>query len=127
MRVLLTGGTGLIGRRLVQRLIDRGDVPVVLSRRADKARLRPSLRGAEVIQGDPNVAGAWDAVLDGCDAVINLVGHNLFAQRWNDDVKKLMRDSRVHATDNLVEAIRMSSRRPKALIQASAIGYYGPH
>ncbi len=127
MRVFLTGGTGLIGRSLVRRLLDRGDQPVILTRRADQARLKPSLKGVEVVQGDPTAPGPWDAALDGCDAVINLVGHNLFAERWDAEVKRKIRDSRVFATDNVVSSIARASSRPKVLVQASAIGFYGPH
>ncbi len=127
MRVFLTGGTGLIGRQLVRSLIDRGDQPVILTRHADKARLKPSLKGAEIVQGDPNVNGNWDRAVDGCDAVINLAGHNIFAQRWNAEVKQTIRDSRVHATENVVGAISRATAPPKVLVQASAIGYYGTH
>lgn len=126
MRVLLTGGSGLIGRRLVRRLVDRGDQPVILTRRADPARLNPALKGAEVVQGDPTAPGPWDAAVDGCDAVLNLVGHNLFARRWDAEVKRKIRESRVAATENVVSAIARAADRPKVLVQASAIGYYGP-
>ena len=126
MRVFLTGGTGLIGRGIVQTLIARGDTPVILSRAADKARMNPSLKGAEIIQGDPMMPGAWESAVDGCDAAINLVGHNLFAKRWSPEVKAQIRDSRVVGTENLVAAIARSANRPKTLVQASAIGYYGP-
>ncbi len=127
MRVFVTGGTGLIGRRVCQRLIDRGDRPVILSRRADRARLNPALRGAEIVQGDPVAPGAWETALDGCDAVVNLVGHNLFAERWDAEVKRKIRDSRIRATEHVVTAIARASTRPTILVQASAIGYYGPH
>jgi uncharacterized protein len=126
MRVFLTGGTGLIGRGIVRVLIGRGDTPVILSRASDKARLNPALRGAEIVQGDPGIAGPWESAVDGCDAAINLVGHNLFAQRWTPEVKAKIRDSRVVGTENLVAAIARSANRPKTLVQASAIGYYGP-
>lgn len=126
MRVFLTGGTGLIGRLLTRSLIARGDTPVILSRSADKARLKPALKGAEIIQGDPMVTGAWESAVDGCDAAINLVGHNLFAERWSPEVKAKIRDSRVVSTDHLVAAISRSALKPKTMVQASAIGFYGP-
>lgn len=125
MRVFLTGGTGLIGRRLVQKLIERGDTPVILSRSADIARRSPSLRGIQVIQGDPGHSGAWETAVDGCDAVINLVGQSLFAKRWSSEVKQTIRDSRVYSTENVVQAIGRATSKPKILVQASAIGYYG--
>ena len=126
MRVFLTGGTGLIGRRIARKLVDRGDTPVVLSRYADKARLNPAMAGAEIVQGDPGVAGAWDTALAGCEAVLNLVGHNLFAERWNAESKRKIRDSRVYGTEHVVEAIRRAPKPPTVLVQASAIGFYGP-
>ncbi|HEX8201932.1 MAG TPA: NAD-dependent epimerase/dehydratase family protein, partial [Isosphaeraceae bacterium] len=126
MRVFLTGGTGLIGRRLVRRLVERGDRPVILSRQADRARLDPALAGGELVQGDPTAPGPWDRALDGCDAVVNLVGHNVFAGRWSPEVKRTIRDSRVYGTENIVAAIARAKGRPRVLVQASAIGYYGP-
>jgi uncharacterized protein (TIGR01777 family) len=127
MRVFLTGGTGLIGRRLVRRLVERGDRPVILSRQADRARINPALAGSELVQGDPTVPGPWDRALDGCEAVVNLVGHNVFAGRWSPEVKRQIRDSRVYGTENIVAAMARVASPPKVLVQGSAIGYYGPH
>lgn len=127
MRVFLTGGTGLIGRGIVRRLLERGDEPIVLSRRADAVRREPAMRPVRVIQGDPSSRGNWEEALDGCDAVINLVGYNLFAKRWSAKVKRTIRDSRVYSTENVVRAIQRAHNPPKVLVQASAIGYYGPH
>lgn len=126
MKVFITGGSGLIGRGIMQRLQARGDQPVILSRRADEIRRGRNMRGIEVIQGDPTVAGAWELGLDGCDAVINLAGHNLFAQRWNASVKAQIRDSRVLSTQNIASAIARGKNPPKVLVQGSAIGFYGP-
>lgn len=127
MRVFLTGGTGSIGRNLVRRLAERGDQPVILSRRADHVRRDPAMRVFTVVQGDPTEPGPWQSEVDGCDAVINLAGHNIFADRWSTRVKRLIRDSRVYSTENVAAAIGMARNTPKVLVQASAIGYYGPH
>ena len=126
-RVFVTGGTGLIGRRLVQRLIERGDQPLILTRRADEVRRDPAARSLTFIQGDPNTRGDWFAAVDGCDAVINLVGHNVFSDRWNAEVKRKIRDSRVYGTENVVAAISAARSRPSVLVQSSAVGYYGVH
>lgn len=126
MRVLVTGGSGLIGRRLVRRILEAGGRPVVVSRRADELRREREARDYEVVQGDPMVAGGWQQAVDGCDAVVNLVGHNVFAERWTGQVKRKIRDSRVYSTDNVVSAIAAAKARPDVLVQASAVGYYGP-
>jgi uncharacterized protein (TIGR01777 family) len=127
MRVFITGGSGLVGRHLIDKLIERGDQPVLLSRRSDEIRRDPAMRGRTVIQGDPTTPGRWESALDGCDAVVNLAGHNIFSKRWNAAVKRQIRDSRVYATETVVAAIARAKSRPKVLVQASAIGYYGPH
>jgi uncharacterized protein (TIGR01777 family) len=127
MRVFITGGSGLIGRRLVERLGERGDQAVILSRRADHLRRDPAMRGRTIVQGDPSTPDRWESELDGCDAVVNLAGHNLFSDRWNAQVKRKIRDSRVYSTEHVVTAIERAKTPPRTLVQASAIGYYGPH
>ncbi|MCI0683242.1 MAG: TIGR01777 family oxidoreductase [Gemmataceae bacterium] len=129
MRVFVSGGTGLIGNVLVPRLLDRGDAVAVLSRRPEHAK---QLWGArvEVVGGDPMLAGPWSDAAAGCDAVVNLAGEGIFKRRWNADFKQLIRDSRVKSTDNVVAALAKHPRRAdgtaKTLVNASAIGYYGP-
>jgi uncharacterized protein (TIGR01777 family) len=129
MRVFLTGGTGLIGKRLVRQFLGRGDQVTVLTRRYAAARqmLGPDCGLAE---GDPTQPGDWADAVGDCDAVIHLAGENVFGRRWNAAFKQLLVDSRVKSTQNVVEALRRRPRRgdgqPKVLVNASAIGYYGP-
>lgn len=127
MRVFITGGTGLIGHNLARTLREAGHHPVILSRRADEVRRNPDMWGYQVVAGDPTSPGRWQDEVDGCDAVVNLAGHNLFAERWSSAVKAKIRDSRVHAAEQLVAAVRGASTRPMIFVQGSAIGYYGPH
>ena len=127
MRVFVTGGTGMIGRRLVQALKARGDTPVILSRKADETRRSPSLRGIKVVQGDPSADGPWAEAVDGCDAVVNLAGQNVFSGRWNPEIKRQLRDSRVYGAEHVVNAIGRARQKPSVLVQGSAIGYYGFH
>lgn len=126
MRVFVTGGTGVIGRRLIERLAARGDKAVVLTRSAEKAGRIPALKDHEIVEGDPSSPGAWEQSLDGCDSVVNLVGQNIFEKRWNTEIKKQLRESRIISTRNVVAAIGKAANRPQALVHASAIGYYGP-
>lgn len=118
MRVFVTGGTGLVGRRVVARLRDRGDDVIILSRSP----------GAGVV-GDPTVAGPWLDQLATCDAVIHLAGEPIAAHRWTTRFRQKVRDSRVVSTGLIAEALAKSPRRadgsPKVLVNASAVGYYG--
>jgi len=129
MKVLVMGGTGLVGRRLVQRLRERGDEVTVLTRRPEAARTWIAA-GCAVLGGDPMEAGPWMAAVHDADAVINLVGEPVFGRRWNEAYKSLLRDSRVLSTKHAVDAMRAQPCRAdgqsKTLVNASAIGYYGP-
>ncbi len=127
MRVFITGGTGLVGRRLVAALAGRRDEPVVLTRRPHEAE---QLLGAHirVVNGDPLKPGAWMETVASCDAVVNLAGENIFARRWKEDFKRLLLESRREATRNVVTALKArTGAEAPTLINASAIGYYGPH
>ncbi len=130
MRVFLTGGTGLIGARLIGQLLRRGDQPVLLTRRYNVARQRFGPE-CELVEGDPMQPGDWQTKLETCDAVVNLAGENIFNRRWNAKFKELMFDSRVKTTRNVVEGLKRGPKRPdglpRILVNASAIGYYGPH
>jgi uncharacterized protein (TIGR01777 family) len=127
MRVFITGGSGLIGRHLAHSLLEAGNDPVILSRNADHVRRKPEMWPYQVVSGDPATPGRWQEEVDGCDAVVSLAGHNLFAERWSPEVKVRIRDSRVHAAEQVVAAIKHAHAKPKVMVLGSAIGYYGVH
>jgi len=122
MRVFITGGTGLVGRRLIPTLRQQGHEVVLLTR---SPRVSTTASGTMSIHGDPTQAGTWQEEIARCDAVINLAGENLFAHRWNAEQKRHIRDSRVLATRHVVDAIGRSAGRCGILVNASAVGYYG--
>jgi uncharacterized protein (TIGR01777 family) len=130
MRIFVAGGSGLVGTRLIRALSQRGDEVVLLTRRPEAVQetFGPS---AQVVSGDPTQPGPWMESVDGCDAVVNLAGENLFARRWNEAFKQLLHDSRVRSTETIVQALarqpRTAAGAAKVLVNASAIGYYGPH
>src|SRR5262245_54369882 len=104
MRILIAGGTGLVGTRLVKRLQEAQHQPVVLTRRPDAARQKWG-DAVAVIAGNPTEKAAWmDQVAD-CDAIVNLTGEGIFTRRWNAEFKEILRSSRVKATENVVEAL----------------------
>lgn len=122
MRILVTGGTGLVGRRIVSLLRERGDSVVVVSRSPDAANRLPA--GTEVVVGDPAMAGPWLEAIDTVDAVVHLAGESIGGGRWTKAFKKKVLDSRVDSTRLIAERI---ARRPNApvLVSTSAVGYYG--
>ena len=120
MKITISGASGLIGRRLLKTLGAEGHTLHVLSRHAGTnlpggVRLSPW----DPTRGEPPAESLRDA-----DAVIHLAGEPV-AQRWSEEVKRRIRESRVTGTRNLVEALKKLSRPPGVLVCASAIGYYG--
>ena len=128
MRVFITGGTGLIGRRIVLDRLQRGDQVVILTRgakRAAKMFAAASNPNVSIIQGDPREPGPWQSSIDGCDAVVNLAGASIAGRRWSRKYKDELVQSRINSTRNVAEAIGKANHRPQVLLSASAIGYYG--
>jgi uncharacterized protein (TIGR01777 family) len=114
MRVVVSGASGLIGRRLVAALVARGDDVVALS--------RTGAGGGEL--WDPVRGPAPASALSGADAVIHLAAENI-AQRWSGPARDRIRSSRTAGTANLVAGIMAADPRPLVLLSASAVGYYG--
>lgn len=130
MRIVITGGTGMIGQPLVQSLAADGHTVIVLSRQPDKRR--PEMPdGVQLEAWDGRLLGPWAERVDGADAVINFAGEGIagdsfLPDRWTAEKKRRIRDSRVSVGSAIVEAIRQASVKPRLLLQASAVGYYGP-
>ncbi len=127
LRVTVTGATGLIGQALLTVLRERGDQVTVLSRNPEQAQAK-STADIQALRWDPLSEPAPTDALVGRDAVVHLAGEPV-AQRWSKQAKRAIRDSRVVGTQNLVAGLRAvaADARPKVLVSASAIGYYGAH
>lgn len=122
MKVLVTGASGLIGSALCDSLLARGDQVVALSRDPERAR-----------STNPTIAWhAWEPTLErppaeafeGVDGVVHLLGEPI-NQRWTDDAKRRIMETRRTGTRNLVQAIEGLEQRPAVLVSQSAVGYYG--
>lgn len=125
MRIVVTGATGMIGSLLVERLANRFDTSLVLLSRRPAQEIH--LPNKQWLTWRPGASGEWEGAIDGADAVINLAGEPIAGKRWSVRQKQLLRSSRIEATQSIVEAIGKAKVKPKALISASAVGYYGPH
>jgi uncharacterized protein (TIGR01777 family) len=123
LKVAVTGATGMIGRAVVRELVDRGDEVVALSRDASRAR---SELGVEAVEwADPKGSAAPSDAFADVAGVIHLLGEPV-AQRWNDEAKREIRESRVLGTRNLIAGMRGAGPRLQVLVAQSATGYYGP-
>lgn len=123
MTIVVAGGSGFLGRKLVRRLEDDGHRTVTLSRRAT-----PTGGASSVVQWQPDgTPGDLPRHLEGVEAVVNLAGEGLADKRWSTSRKDAIRRSRVLATRTLVRAISACAHPPRVLVSGSAIGFYGPH
>ncbi len=128
MQVLITGGTGFIGRELVRELSENGHQPLVLSRNPNAYPDFPV--GVQVHAWDAKTPEGWGYLVNKADAVVNLAGEslsgtNFFPSRWTPARKQKILESRLNAGAALTAAIEAAERKPKVLVQSSAIGYYG--
>lgn len=123
MRLVIAGGTGFIGAALCNRLSELGHSLTLLTRSAPPGALSANQKS---VTWNPRTQGSWEEAVDGCDGVVNLAGEPI-AKRWTAEQKDRIASSRIHATRALVAAIGKAKVKPKFLLNASAVGYYGPH
>lgn len=129
MKIIISGGTGLIGSLLVKEMAADGHELIVLSRSPQKYTDMFG-ENVQLVQWDGQSSGEWAAHMDGADAVVNLAGEsisgsNFLPDRWTAKKKQRILDSRIAAGHALVKAVEAAESKPKVLIQSSAIGHYG--
>lgn len=130
MRVLITGGTGLIGNELTNNLCADGHDVIILSRSGKSDVYLPSR--ARLERWDGRTAEGWGHLVNEVDAIVNLAGESIsganpVSGRWTAARKKRIVESRVQGGQAIMQALSAATRRPQVLVQASAVGYYGPH
>jgi hypothetical protein len=124
MRIIITGGTGLIGTVLSKKLLEDGHEVIVLSRNPAKAKMPNGVRAEK---WDAKTPDGWGSLINNDTAIVNLAGAGIADKRWSEERKKLLHDSRVDAGQAVTKAIVTAEQKPKVLIQSSAIGFYGTH
>lgn len=128
MRVIIAGGTGLIGRKLAASLVQDANEVIILTRQPQSARNLPA--GVQVVGWDAQTAQGWGHLVEGADAIVNLAGESIAGKgfipvRWTDERKQRILQSRLDAACAVVEAVGAAAHKPRVLVQASAVGYYG--
>jgi hypothetical protein len=131
MRVIITGGTGLIGKAMTASLAAEGYEVIILSRTPAKATGLP--QGARAVRWDGQTASGWGDLAEGAEAIVNLAGESiggenmlaLITRPWTRERLQLIRTSRVNAGKAVVQAIEQARVKPRVLVQSSAVGYYG--
>ena len=125
MRILMTGGTGFIGKPLTAKLVSLGHRVTVITRRAPGTR-ETSSEGVDYFAADLYKEPVLPAeLIDETDAVINLAGESLAGKRWTNKQKSRIVESRTRTTKALVEAMANAQKKPDVFLSSSAIGYYG--
>lgn len=122
MRVIITGGTGFIGRALAQSLAADAHEVILLSR--NPAKQKDPIPGTRAVQWDGRTAAGWGELASGAGAIVNLAGESLM-QLWTKSARKRILESRVKAGQAVSEAVAAAAVKPGVLIQSSAVGYYG--
>lgn len=130
MRVIITGGTGYIGSILAKDLVSDGHEVIVLSRDPDQRRDELP-HPIQLVGWDAESTAGWGHLADGAGAIVNLAGENLagkgfFPYRWTSERKRRIRESRMNVGKAVTEAVEAVDSKPAVVIQASAVGYYGP-
>ncbi len=124
MKILISGGTGLIGQALINNFVQAGDQVIVLTR---STKGRVDNNSIQYIPWDARSAEPLVGLIPEIDTVINLAGENIGEGHWSNAKKERIVNSRVLAGNALSRAILESHHRPEIFIQASAVGYYGPN
>ena len=123
-QIIVTGATGLIGRKLCSKLLEQGNEITIFTRNPEAAK--KVMKGVKkYVEWNYNYPEEWKDYLNETDSVIHLAGTNLGAKRWNNEFKKELFNSRIESTRQLVNIIKNCENKPKSLITASAVGIYG--
>ena len=128
MKIAISGATGFVGSRLVERLHTEGHRILVLTRNttfAQKVFPFQAFPNLEIISYTPGVSGIWQDSIAGCDGVVNLAGEPIAEGRWTPERKQEILNTRKLGTQKIVEAIAKANPQPSVLVNTSAIGYYG--
>jgi uncharacterized protein len=124
MKIVLTGGSGIIGRVLTQMLISEGHELVMFTRSPEKTiNILPGAK--EYVQWSSEDELGFEEYMEGSDAVIHLAGASIFGSIWSEEYRQKLLTSRKNGTLNLINALKRLSSKPKVFISASAIGIYG--
>ena len=121
-KIVISGGTGMIGMRLTRLLVESGYEVIVLTRNPEKYKSKPGISYAALNLSD---AGLTAKIIDGVQSIINLAGAGIGDKRWSPEYKEIILNSRIDVTAHLVSAMSLAENPPESFISASAVGIYG--
>lgn len=124
-KIILTGATGFVGKKLISILVEKGYAISVLSRNKNSAK---KILGKDIEVYEWDYTKSSDDIIEiinGCFAIINLAGASIAGKRWDEEYKKLIYNSRIITAAKITDAISKCEVKPQSLINSSAVGYYG--
>jgi uncharacterized protein len=121
-KIVISGGTGMIGKRLTKMLVETGYEVIILTRNPEKYKSKPGISYAAMDLSD---AGRTAKIIEGVQSIINLAGAGIADKRWSPEYKEVILNSRIDTTAHLVEAMSLAEKAPESFISASAVGIYG--
>jgi len=124
MKIIVAGGSGLIGRTLIKALSQDGHDVWLLTRRPGEVSLP---QGVQAAGWDGKTPQGWQHLADQADAIINLSGANIGERPWTNERKRVLRTSRTESGAAITTAVEQSAKKPAVVLQIAGVGYYGPH
>jgi len=124
VNIFMTGGSGFVGSSLIRALLTEGHRLTILTRSIKNCDKFINVPGVSLIEGDPGKKGDWQNYVSRHECLINLAGESIFS-RWTEKRKRLIWESRVLTTRNLIDAIEQNQGKKITLFSASGVGYYG--
>ena len=123
-KIIITGATGLVGKNISSELIKKSEEVIVFTRNVEAGKNKVP-NASMYLKWNYDKPEEWKEHINNSKAIIHLAGANLASKRWSKKYKKIITESRIKSTQNLIKAVSEAKNKPEVFICSSAVGYYG--